>query len=62
MASPQVAGVAALLIAQGRSRDEVIFVLKGTARTPLLGLRGAYTPLYGHGIVDAAAAVGAPPA
>ncbi|HEV2770348.1 MAG TPA: hypothetical protein VGV40_09220 [Solirubrobacteraceae bacterium] len=54
--------MAALLIAQGRSRDEVIFVLKGTARTPLLGLRGAYTPLYGHGIVDAAAAVGAPPA
>jgi len=60
MASPHVAGVAALLTAQGRSRDEVVSTLKRTARTPVLGLRGAYTPLYGYGIVDAAAAVGAP--
>jgi hypothetical protein len=35
-------------------------VLKSTARTPVAGTRGTYTPLYGYGIVDAAAAVAAP--
>ena len=60
MATPHVAGVAALLTAQGRSAADVVRVLKATARTPGLGLRGVYTPVYGHGIVDAAAAVAAP--
>ena len=60
MATPHVAGVAALLTAQGRSVSEVYSVLKSTARTPGVALRGTYTPTYGFGIVDAAAAVGAP--
>ncbi len=60
MAAPHVAGVAALLTAQGRSVTEVFDVLKSTARTPGAGLRGVYTPVYGYGIVDAAAAVAAP--
>lgn len=60
MASPHVAGVAALLTAQGRSADDVVRVLKATARTPVANTRGTYTPAYGYGIVDAAAAVAAP--
>jgi subtilisin family serine protease len=60
MATPHVAGVAALLTAQGRSVTQVYDALKSTARTPALGLRGVYTPVYGYGIVDAAAAVAAP--
>jgi subtilisin family serine protease len=59
MATPHVAGVAALLGAQGRSAADIVRVLKQTARTPGTGLRGVYTPVYGHGIVDAAAAVAA---
>jgi serine protease len=57
MATPHVAGVAALLTAQGRSVANVYSVLKATARTPVSGLRGVYTPTYGYGIVDAYAAV-----
>ena len=57
MATPQVAGVAALLFAQGRTLDNVKSALIDTARTPGLGT-GLYTTSYGHGIVDAAAAVG----
>jgi serine protease len=60
MATPHVAGVAALLKAQGRSVSQVYAVLKSTARTPGLGLRGVYTPTYGYGIVDADAAVKSP--
>lgn len=60
MATPHVAGVAALLTAQGRPAAEVVSVLKQTARTPVTGTRGVYTPVYGYGIVDAAAAVAAP--
>lgn len=60
MATPHVAGVAALLIAQGRSVDNVEGVLRSTARTPGSGLRGVFTTTYGYGIVDAAAAVAAP--
>jgi subtilisin family serine protease len=59
MAAPHVAGVAALLTAQGLGVEEVYDVLKATARTPLLGTRGVYTPTHGWGIVDAAAAVAA---
>lgn len=62
MATPHVAGVAALLTAQGRDVFQVYSVLKATARTPGSGLRGTYTPTYGFGIVDAAAAVASPPA
>ena len=60
MATPHVTGVAALLTAQGRSVDDVFRILKSTARTPVTGTRGTYTPTYGYGIVDAAAAVAAP--
>ena len=57
MATPHVAGVAALLLAQGRSVDQTEQAMLSTARTPVLGLRGAFTPLYGYGVVDAQAAV-----
>jgi len=60
MATPHVAGVAALLTAQGRGQQEVRDVLKATARTPVVNTRGTYTPTHGYGIVDAAAAVAAP--
>ncbi len=60
MATPHVAGVAALLTAQGRSNVEVYDVLTATARTPVTGLRGVYSASYGFGIVDAAAAVATP--
>ena len=57
MATPHVAGVAALLAAQGRSVDGIYDALTSTARTPGSGTRGVFTPTYGYGIVDAAAAV-----
>jgi subtilisin family serine protease len=61
MATPHVAGVAALLFAQGRTLADVEAALLETATTPLLGLfqlpPGTWTPLYGYGVVDAAAAV-----
>ncbi|GAA2238389.1 hypothetical protein GCM10010413_44480 [Promicromonospora sukumoe] len=57
MATPHVAGVAALLFAQGRTADDVEDAILYTARDPLLGLTGLWTPLYGYGVVDAAAAV-----
>ncbi len=60
MATPHVAGVAALLMAQGRSDDNTVDVLKQTARTPVTGARGVYDPVYGYGIVDAQAAVATP--
>ncbi|MFU8851501.1 S8 family peptidase [Micromonospora sp. SL1-18] len=59
MATPHVAGVAALLFAQGRSLNNVYSVLMSTARTPGSLARGIYTPVYGWGIVDAQAAVAA---
>jgi len=57
MATPHVAGVAALLYAQNRTRDNVLDALTTTARTPGGLARGVYTTSYGYGIVDAAAAV-----
>nr|WP_289233083.1 S8 family serine peptidase [Barrientosiimonas endolithica] len=60
MATPHVAGVAALLFGQGRSVDNVQASLLNTAVDPLLGTRGGYNPLYGRGIVDAVAAANAP--
>jgi len=60
MATPHVAGVAALLAAQGRSVQNIYDTLMATARTPGSLARGVYTPEYGWGIVDAAAAVAAP--
>ncbi|MDA3647347.1 S8 family serine peptidase [Saccharopolyspora indica] len=60
MAAPQVAGVAALLGAQGRDADGIERALMRSARTPLVGARGLFTPLYGYGIVDAQAAVQQP--
>lgn len=59
MATPHVAGVAALLYAQNRDRDDVLAALLDTARTPGAGT-GAYSTSYGHGIVDAEAAVAEP--
>ncbi len=60
MATPHVAGVAALLVAQGRTRANTLKAITKTARTPRTSLRGVYDPVFGYGIVDAAAAVGAP--
>jgi len=60
MATPHVAGVAALLAAQGRSANQIMSVLLTTSRQPVVDVRGAFTPQYGWGIVDAAAAVAAP--
>ncbi len=60
MATPHVAGVAALLFAQGRTLDNVESTLLSTARTPGSLARGVYTTEYGYGIVDAQAAVAAP--
>jgi len=57
MATPHVAGVAALLYAQGRTINQVETALLTTARQPVTGVRGVYTPAYGYGIVDARAAV-----
>lgn len=59
MATPHVAGVAALLFAQGRSSANVHDALVDTARTPGVG-SGVFTTSYGHGIVDAQAAVDYP--
>ncbi len=60
MATPHVAGVAALLAAQGRSVANIFEALTSTARTPVTGTRGVWDPKYGYGIVDAAAAVAHP--
>ena len=60
MAAPHVAGVAALLAAQGRSVGNIYDTLTSTARTPGVEARGVFTPTYGFGIVDARAAVAAP--
>ena len=60
MATPHVAGVAALLTAQGRTDDQVVDVLEATARKPVTGTRGVYDPVYGYWIVDAGAAAAAP--
>lgn len=57
MASPHVAGVAALLVGQGITNpDKVEAVLKETARQPKAGQKDDKNR-YGAGIVDAAAAV-----
>jgi len=60
MATPHVAGVAALLAAQGRGRAGTLRAITSTARKPVISRRGLYDPVYGYGIVDAAAAVAAP--
>ena len=60
MATPHVAGVAALLFAQGRSDENVLQTLLTTSRQPVTGTTGVFTPQYGFGIVDAAAGVKAP--
>jgi serine protease len=60
MATPHVAGVAALLAAQGRSVQNIYDALTTTARTPGSSTRGVFTTQYGWGIVDAAAAVAYP--
>lgn len=60
MAAPHVAGVAALLAAQGRTVDNIYRTMTSTARTPGTDARGVFTTEYGYGIVDAAAAVAAP--
>ena len=60
MATPHVAGVAALLAAQTRSDENVVAALETTARHPVTGLRGVFDPVYGYGIVDAQAAIMAP--
>lgn len=59
MASPHIAGVAALLVSQGvRSPEQVAQLLQKTARRPAQ-YRGKHDSHYGAGIADAAAAVAA---
>ncbi|WP_318843270.1 S8 family serine peptidase [Janibacter indicus] len=60
MATPHVAGVAAILFGQDRSMANVERAILSTSRHPLLGARGGYSALYGRGIVDAQAAVAYP--
>ncbi len=60
MATPHVAGVAALLAAQGRDAGQIEKTLLQTARNPLTGVRGGLSAFYGRGIVDAKAAVATP--
>jgi serine protease len=57
MASPHAAGVAGLLASMGCTRQQNIDVLTSTARQPVTGARGLWTPEYGYGIVDTQAAV-----
>lgn len=59
MAAPHVSGIAALLASLGCSREQMIELLTSTAYHPVTGDRGVWTPTYGYGIVDAAAAVSA---
>jgi subtilisin family serine protease len=56
LAAPHVAGVVALLLARGVKPARAVDVLVATARTPGAG-PGLWTPQYGHGIVDAYAAL-----
>jgi serine protease len=59
MASPHVAGVAALLFAQGaRDPDEVEAALIAGAKAPPGAARG-WTERYGHGLLDAEASLNA---
>jgi serine protease len=51
MASPQVAGVAALLSGQGLTNAQIVERLKATSSN-----HGAFDPVMGYGIVDADAA------
>jgi subtilisin family serine protease len=51
MASPQVAGVAALLSGQGLTNQQIVDRLKATSSN-----HGSYDPVMGYGIVDADAA------
>ncbi len=60
MASPAVAGLAALLVSQCRDRAAVVDTIKATAEVPLIGKGLLTSPWYGEGIVDAEAAVAAP--
>ncbi|HVE46350.1 MAG TPA: S8 family serine peptidase [Acidimicrobiales bacterium] len=53
-----VSGVAALLMARGANRAEVVRILATTSRQPVTGERGVFTPAFGYGIVDAPAALG----
>jgi subtilisin family serine protease len=58
MAAPHVAGAAAMVASLGCTAAETVEALTSTARHPVFGT-GTWDPVYGHGIVDAAAAVGA---
>jgi subtilisin family serine protease len=51
MASPQVAGVAALLFGQGLTNAQIVERLKQTSSN-----HGLFDPVMGYGIVDADAA------
>ena len=59
MASPHVAGVAALVRSAGCSADETLELLETTAYSPIDDVREGWDPSYGHGIADATAAVAA---
>jgi serine protease len=52
MATPFVAGIAAILVSAGLDATAVRACLRATSRQPT-GQRGVFTPAYGYGIVDA---------
>lgn len=54
MSAPYVSGVAALLAGRGLTAPQILQCLKAHSSNA-----GSYEPVYGYGIVDAAAAVGA---
>ena len=58
VAAAHVAGVAALLYAQRHYRTDIVAAMTHTSRQPGSGVRGAWTPAYGYGVVDAVAATG----
>jgi subtilisin family serine protease len=57
MAAPHVSGVAAMLAGLGFARDRIVHCIISSAVNPITGDRGAWDPVYGYGIVDAAGAV-----
>ena len=57
MSAPHVSGVVALVRSMACDARATVELVTSTARNPLTGARGSYDPVYGYGIVDAAAAV-----
>ena len=48
-----------MLVGLGFSHDQVADCIVSSAVNPLTGARGSWDPVYGYGVLDAAAAVDA---